>query len=62
MENEYGAFGYDDQPRDRLHLQQLLNKMKDLGLSEMFFTSDSPVGTLDWGAIPGGNITNNKIH
>lgn len=28
--------------------------MKDLGLKELFFTSDSPAYSLDWGSIPGG--------
>lgn len=29
--------------------------MKSLGIKEMFLTSDYVEGTLDWGAIPGGN-------
>lgn len=56
VENEYGAFGYGDQPRDKAYLQHLADKMKYLGVKEMFFTSDSPEHTLDWGSIPGGTV------
>ncbi len=58
VENEYGAFGYGDQPRDKAYLRHLADKMKNLGISELLFTSDSPAGTLDWGSIPDGNEIN----
>jgi len=61
VENEYGAFGYDDHPRDKAYLQHLANKLKALGIKEMLFTSDSPKRTLDWGAIPGGINFNANI-
>jgi hypothetical protein len=30
--------------------------MKSLELKELFFTSDSPAGYLDWGSILGGKV------
>ena len=56
VENEYGAFGYGDHPRDTAYLQHLMEKMKDLGIREMFFTSDSPDSSHDWGSVPGGKL------
>ncbi len=56
VENEYGSFGYQDHPRDKAYLQHLSDKMKSLGLKELFFTSDSPASYLDWGSIPGGKV------
>ena len=56
VENEYGAFGYGDQPRDKFYMRNLLEKMKSHGITEMFLTSDYVEGTLDWGAVPGGKM------
>lgn len=56
VENEYGAFGYLDHPRDKVYLQHLVDKLKELGIKELLFTSDSPARTADWGAFPGGML------
>ena len=54
VENEYGAFGYGDQPRDKVYLKHLRDKMTALGIESMYLTSDDPTATHDWGAIDGG--------
>ena len=61
MENEYGAYGYEDHPRDKNYLKHLVKKMKELGIKEMLFTSDSPAMTLDWGSVSGGIATSLKF-
>ena len=38
IENEYGAFGYGDQPRDKVYLAHLRDKMTSLGVESMYFT------------------------
>ena len=57
VENEYGNFGYGDHPRDTAYLQHLMDKMKEMGIKEMFFTSDSPTKGYDWGSVPGGKLS-----
>jgi len=59
VENEYGNFGYGDHPRDTAYLQHLMDKMKEMGIKEMFFTSDSPTKGYDWGSVPGALQTAN---
>jgi hypothetical protein len=63
VENEYGAFGVRDEPRDTQYLIHLRDKMIELGVREMFFTSDTPTKNADLGAIPGelqtANFQNN---
>jgi hypothetical protein len=54
IENEFGAFGYGDQPRDKLYLAHVRDKMSSLGIKSMYLTSDDPMITFDWGAIEGG--------
>ena len=59
MENEYGHFGYESDPRDTQYLEFLRDNMIANGFSEsLFFTSDTPTGTQDLGAIPGGMTVN----
>ncbi|KZS05123.1 Beta-galactosidase [Daphnia magna] len=53
VENEYGAFGVGDEPRDTQYLIHLRDKMIELGAREMFFTSDTPTKNADLGAVPG---------
>lgn len=53
MENEFGAFGYKDEPRDTEYMIHLRDKMVELGATEMFFTSDTPTRYGDFGAVPG---------
>ncbi|XP_046649985.1 beta-galactosidase-1-like protein 2 [Daphnia pulicaria] len=63
VENEYGAFGVGDEPRDTEYLIHLRDKMIELGATEMFFTSDTPTKNGDLGAVPGelqtANFQNN---
>jgi hypothetical protein len=63
VENEYGAFGVGDEPRDTEYLIHLRDKMIALGATEMFFTSDTPTNNGDLGAVPGelqtANFQNN---
>ena len=54
IENEYGAFGYDDFPRDTAYLESLKDALGQFGIESLLFTSDSPKGTQDFGSIPGG--------
>ena len=61
IENEYGAFGYDDFPRDTAYLESLKDALGQFGIESLLFTSDSPKGTQDFGSIPGG-ITVLKVH
>ena len=56
IENEYGAFGYDDFPRDTAYLESLKDALGQFGIESLLFTSDSPKGTQDFGSIPGGTI------
>ncbi|CAL4082809.1 unnamed protein product, partial [Meganyctiphanes norvegica] len=60
IENEYGAFGYDDFPRDTLYLEFLKDNLisNGMGLST-FFTSDGVLGTQDLGSLPGVLMTAN---
>lgn len=63
VENEYGHFGYDTDPRDTLYLEFLRDNMIANGFDEsLFFTSDSPKGTQDLGSIPGGTVVNTCLH
>jgi len=59
VENEYGHFGYGDLPRDTLYLEHVMNKMQQLGINQMFFTSDTPTQTYDWGSVAGALQTAN---
>lgn len=60
VENEYGHFGYDDEPRDTLYLEFLRDNMIANGFGEsLFFTSDTPKSTQDLGSIPGVLMTAN---
>jgi len=59
IENEYGAFGYGDQPRDKVYLAHLRDKMTSLGVESMYFTSDTPTNSRDWGSIEGALQTAN---
>ena len=54
MENEYGAFGYGDFPRDLKYLEHVRQQLELNGVTELLFTSDSPAQTADMGALPGG--------
>ncbi len=56
MENEYGAFGVGDNPRDTEYLIHLRDEMIRLGVVELFFTSDTPSNSGQLGAIPGGSL------
>ena len=53
VENEYGAFGVGDEPRDTQYLIHLRDTMVRLGASEMFLTSDTPSKYGQLGTIPG---------
>ncbi|XP_018016621.1 beta-galactosidase-1-like protein 2 [Hyalella azteca] len=54
IENEYGNFGYDDEPRDHLYMNFLKNLTLSSGLdNSLLYTSDSPASKLDWGTLPG---------
>ena len=53
MENEYGAFGYGDFPRDLKYLNHVKEQLLQNGVVELLFTSDSPAKTDDWGTLPG---------
>ncbi|XP_071520431.1 beta-galactosidase-1-like protein 2 [Panulirus ornatus] len=60
IENEYGQFGYSDNPRDILYLEFLRDNLISNGFWEsLFFTSDTPIETQDLGAIPGVLMTAN---
>jgi len=59
IENEYGAFGYDDFPRDTAYLESLKDALGQFGIESLLFTSDSPKGTQDFGSIPGVFMTAN---
>ena len=56
VENEYGAFGVGDNPRDTEYLIHLRDEMIRLGVVELFFTSDTPSNSGQLGAIPGGSL------
>uniref|UniRef100_A0A2P2I5I9 Beta-galactosidase n=1 Tax=Hirondellea gigas TaxID=1518452 RepID=A0A2P2I5I9_9CRUS len=60
IENEYGAFGYDDDPRDKLYLSFLKSVMKANGFNNtLFFTSDNTIMHYDWGSVDGALQTAN---
>ncbi|XP_071520432.1 beta-galactosidase-1-like protein 2 [Panulirus ornatus] len=60
IENEYGHFGYGDDPRDTRYLEFLRDNLIMNGFWEsLFFTSDTPTQTQDLGAIPGVLMTAN---
>merc|ERR1712110_1390392 len=59
VENEYGHFGYDDLPRDTVHLENLKQTLLSAGIETLLFTSDSPDTTYDWGSVPGEFMTAN---
>ena len=54
IENEYGAFGYDDHPRDKPYLRFVKTVLESNGIESLLFTSDSPKLTADWGSLDGG--------
>ena len=62
IENEYGAFGYDDFPRDTAYLESLKDALGQFGIESLLFTSDSPKGTQDFGSIPGGIKVHIRYH
>ncbi|XP_037082714.1 LOW QUALITY PROTEIN: beta-galactosidase-1-like protein 2 [Pollicipes pollicipes] len=53
VENEFGAFGYSDFPRDRRYLDQVKQLLEQHGITELLFTSDSPANSGDMGSLPG---------
>ncbi|XP_076060730.1 beta-galactosidase-1-like protein 2 isoform X2 [Oratosquilla oratoria] len=54
IENEYGSFGYQDNPRDKMYLRFLEENFKANGMGEsLFFTSDSTTIHQDLGATKG---------
>ncbi len=57
MENEYGAFGVGDEPRDTEYLIHLKTKMEQTGIEGLFFTSDTPSTYGELGTIPGGMLS-----
>ena len=57
IENEYGAFGYDDYPRDVEHLHHIKVMYDSGGIESLLFTSDNPKGHKDYGTTDGGNIS-----
>ena len=54
IENEYGAFGYDDFPRDTAYLESLKLTLEHFGIESLLFTSDSPKNSADLGSVEGG--------
>ncbi|XP_042862752.1 beta-galactosidase-1-like protein 2 [Penaeus japonicus] len=63
IENEYGQFGYGDEPRDLLYMEFLRDNLVGNGFGEtLFFTSDTPSQTLDLGALSGVLQTANFQH
>ena len=54
IENEYGAFGYDDYPRDTQYLHSLKLALESYGMESLLFTSDSPKNSFDYGTTDGG--------
>ncbi|PYZ99367.1 hypothetical protein A6K26_009645, partial [Gammaproteobacteria bacterium 2W06] len=60
IENEYGNFGYSDEPRDTLYLEFLRDNLIINGFGEsLFFTSDTPSQSGDLGSVPGELMTAN---
>ncbi|XP_063613408.1 beta-galactosidase-1-like protein 2 [Penaeus indicus] len=60
IENEYGNFGYSDEPRDTLYLEFLRDNLIANGFGEsLFFTSDTPSYSGDLGSVPGELMTAN---
>jgi len=53
VENEFGAFGYSDFPRDRRYLGQVKQLLEQGGIAELLVTSDSPASSGDMGTLPG---------
>jgi len=53
VENEFGAFGVLNNSRDTEYMIHLRDKMIDLGVQELFFTSDTPGTFGQLGTIPG---------
>ncbi|KAL7630411.1 UNVERIFIED_CONTAM: hypothetical protein RMT77_019426 [Armadillidium vulgare] len=53
VENEYGHFGYRDEPRDKKYLRHVYDTLKSSGFYDgtLFYTSDSPSETYDWGSL-----------
>ena len=56
IENEYGAFGYEDFPRDTAYLESLQIVLRDSGIESLLFTSDSPKLTGNFGSLDGGTF------
>jgi len=56
IENEYGAFGYDDFPRDTAYLHSLKVTLENAGIESLLFTSDSPANSFDMGTTDGSTI------
>ena len=54
IENEYGAFGYEDYPRDTQYLHTMKLALEQFGIESLLFTSDSPYSTKDYGTTDGG--------
>lgn len=59
VENEFGAFGVLNNSRDTEYMIHLRDKMIDLGVQELFFTSDTPGTYGQLGTIPGVLQTGN---
>lgn len=59
IENEYGAFGYDDYPRDTQYLHSLKLALESYGMESLLFTSDSPKNSFDYGTTDGVLMTAN---
>ncbi|KAB7501868.1 hypothetical protein Anas_13198, partial [Armadillidium nasatum] len=52
VENEYGHFGYEDEPRDKKYLKFVHETLISSGFDDvLYYTSDSPTGTYDWGSL-----------
>ncbi|KAL7643806.1 UNVERIFIED_CONTAM: hypothetical protein RMT77_005812 [Armadillidium vulgare] len=52
VENEYGHFGYEDEPRDKKYLKFVHETLISSGFEDvLYYTSDSPTGTYDWGSL-----------
>lgn len=59
IENEYGAFGYEDFPRDEEHLRLIKAALIEAGIETILFTSDSQLIYQDWGSVDGEFMTTN---
>ena len=54
IENEYGAFGYGNYPRDKPHLNHIRNALHEGGIESLLIDSDGVQKDKDYGHIEGG--------